>query len=614
MLSSIKNKIKGWVAYLVVGLITVPFALFGISEYFTGTSNIVVANIDDDEISKEAFLAEFNPQKRRLQKELAEKYSAEFDATLKRSVLSQMIDKRLLSQLAGRMSLATTAEELNAMIQTNELFADQGRFSIEKYKQLLRLNGYTPTAYESVRMNELTQNQIKYNLLESAFILPSQLHRLQQLNDQQRNFSYVLLNASDYADKVEVNQKGVKDYFDKQTKLFFEPAQVKVDFVELSLAAVAKKISVTDDELFNFYEDESARFSSEEERQAQHILLEDEQTANQVLALLTQGGDFAALALEYSQDSASKESAGDLGFFTRGVMLGAFEDRAFAMQENELSDLVKSEFGYHIIKLNKIKPSIVKPFDSVKAELTQLYTQSKAQKDLYNLTEQMANLAYESNLEELANQMDLELQTTEFFNAQASKLDAKLVNAAFSDVVYNNNENSEVLELGDDRFVVVHLKEKLAQRQKSFDEVKAEINVYLASLLAKTFIDDIAAQIAKLSVANKADAVKQLMDKNSLTWVEAGWVKRDTKKVDAAIVNKAFALSHPDSNSVYSAQSLNSQSAVVIGLSAIKTSESQTSMANLESVLLNFESNEVFINILKTLRAQAQIELFNDNL
>ncbi|ALE52979.1 peptidylprolyl isomerase [Candidatus Thioglobus autotrophicus] len=614
MLSSIKNKTKGWLAYLIVGLITIPFALFGVNEYFTGASNIIVASIDDDEISKEAFLAEFNPQKRRLQQKLAEQYNTDFDAVLKQSIINQMIDKHLLNQLAENMSHATSGSELNAIIQTNDLFQEQGRFSLEKYKNLLRLNGYTAAEYESVRAKELTQNQIKYNLLDSAFMLPSQLERLQNLNDQQREFSYIRLNADDYTAKVNVNEKSIEDYYNNQKESFFAPEQAKIEFVELSLAQVAKTIKVTENELFNFYEDEQARFTTEEERQAQHILLATEEAANKVLDLLNKGGDFAKLAAQYSQDEGSKDLAGDLGAFGRGVMVGAFEDSVFAMQEGQLSELVKSEFGYHIIKLNKIQPGSIRPFKAVKSELTQLYTESKAQTDLYDLREQLANLAYETNLEEVSNQMALETHTSDFFDKKESKLDAKIVAAAFSDVVLNKGENSEVLELDKDRFVVVRLKDKLAQRQKTFDEVKGEINTHLTRLLAKTFVDNIATQIATSAKAGDDKSVMQLLNKNSLKWESAGWVKRDTTEVDMAIVNKVFALSKPKSGSVFSAQSLDKRRALVINLTGVKVSESKTSKANLETVLLGFESNEIFVNILQTLRSQAEIKVFNANL
>jgi peptidyl-prolyl cis-trans isomerase D len=614
MLSSIKNKTKGWVAYLIVGLITIPFALFGINEYFTGASNIVVASVDEQEISKEEFLTEFNPQKRRLQQKLAEKYNTDFDTVLKQSIINQMIDRRLLDQLAERMSHATSNSELNAIIQTNELFQDQGRFSLEKYKNLLRLNGYSASQYESIRAKELTQNQIKYNLLDSAFMLPSQLEKLQNLNDQQREFSYIKLAADDYTAKVNVDKKSVKDYYQNQKESFFAPEQAKIEFVELSLAEVAKSIDVTDDELFNFYEDDQARFTTEEERQAQHILLETKEMADEVLALLDAGGDFSKLAAQYSQDTGSKDTGGDLGMFGRGVMVDAFEKSAFALQEGQVSGAIKSEFGYHIIKLNKIQAGSVKPFESVKSELTKLYTQAQAQKNLYNLTEQLANLAYEASLEEVASQMALKVSVSEFFDRKDTKLDAKMLAAAFSDVVLNKGDNSEVLELDQDRFVVLRLKQKLPQRQKTFEEVKGEINTHLTRLLAKTFVDNIAAQIVKYSESGDDKSVSQLMDKNSLKWTTLGWVKRDTKKADISIVNKAFSLSKPKSGSVFSAQSLDRRNSVVINLTGVKVSNSKTSQDNLETVLLGFESNEVFVNILQTLRAQAEIKVFNSNL
>ena len=614
MLSSIKNKTKGWVAYLIVGLITVPFALFGVNEYFTGASNVVVASIDDDEISKEEFLAEFNPQKRRLQKNLAEKYNTDFDTVLKQSIVNQMIDRRLLDQLAESMSHATSVSELNAIIQTNDLFQDEGRFSLEKYKNLLRLNGYTPSEYESVRSKELTQNQIKYNLLDSAFMLPSQLEKLQNLNDQQREFSYIKLSADDYTSKVNVDEKSVEDYYNNQKESFFTPEQTKIEFVELSLAEVAKTIEVTNNELLGFYEDEQARFTTEEERQAQHILLTTQENANKVLDLLNKGGDFSKLAAQYSQDTGSKDTGGDLGLFGRGVMVSTFEESAFSMQEGDLSGLVKSEFGYHIIKLNKIQAGTVKSFDSVKSELTQLYTESQAQKDLYNLREQLANLAYEANLEEVSSQMSLKINTSDFFDRDSTKLDAKIVEAAFSDVVLNKGENSEVLELDKNRFVVIHLKQKLPQRQKTFKEVKGEINTHLTRLLAKTFVDNIATQIATSSKVGDLKSVDQLMSKNSLKWEAIGWVKRDTTKADISIVNKVFALPKPKTDPVFSAQSLDRRNALVINLTGVKISKSKASKANLEKVLLGFESNEVFVNILQTLRAQAEIKVFKSKL
>ena len=363
MLSSIKAKTKGWVAYLIIVLITIPFALFGISEYLTGTSNVVVATIDGEEISKEEFLKQFNSKKRQLQQELGGKYTDEINFQVKFLTVQSMINERILRQLADDSGYVTTQRELQEFIQSSDAFKVQGKFSLDKYKQLLRLNGLSIIEYENLQANELTQEQIKYNFLDSAFATPSALKRLQLLNDQQRKFSYITLNVKDYIDKTKVDPESVKKFFDENKQSFFESPKVKVDFVELSVEKIAKSIKVNDDELFNFYEDEQARFRTEEERKAQHILVESKELANTIVKQLEQGKSFVELASKYSQDTASKDNGGDLGFFTAGVMVPEFETKAFTMEEGEISMPIKTNFGYHIIKLNKIKTVKIKSFD-----------------------------------------------------------------------------------------------------------------------------------------------------------------------------------------------------------------------------------------------------------
>jgi len=577
------------------------------------TPGAVVASVDGEEVSEKDFLLELNPKKRQLQQELGEKYTAEFDRVLKQSTIESIINRRLLNQLATVMGHATTAQELQALIQSNDVFKVEGQFSLERYKKLLALNGYSDIKYESTKLAELTQSQIKYNLLDSAFVTPSALKNLQALNDQQREFNYIQLNANDYSDKVKVASKSVKDFYDNQKESFFEPQKLKVDFVELSLAQIAKAIQVNDDELFNFYEDEKNRFTTEEERQAQHILVESKQQAEQIIIQLNSGADFAKLAGTHSLDTGSKDAGGDLGFFTLGVMMSEFEDKVFSMKVDEVSSPVKTEFGYHVIKLNNIQTGTVKPFDEIRVELSELYTQRAAQKSLYDLTEQLTNLAYEASLEEASDQMKLKLNTSEFFAQNSTEFEPKFTSAAYSDLVLNKGENSELIELSKDKFVVLRVKDKLAERQKLFDEVKGEINTHLTTLLSKTFIDNVAKQITEALTKGDNKIAQVLMDKNQLKWKEVGWVKRDSIKADVAIVNQVFALPKPANATTYSAQSLNKSQSIVIALSKVKTTD-DTSTKALERSLLNFESDAMFNGILTTLRKNADLEIFTERL
>jgi len=613
MLNSIKEKSKGIFTYVIVGLISLTFIITALYGVDFNSSGETVATINSEEISKKEFLSEFNPKKRQLQQELAEKYTTEFDSILKQSTLESMINRRLLDQLAKDMGHATTGEELQALIQSNGVFKVDGQFSLERYKKLLALNGYSDVVYETTKLAELTQGQIKYNLLDSAFVTPFALKNLQELNDQQREFNYIQLNANNYSDKVKVAAESVKDFYDNQKESFSEPQKLKVNFVELSLSQIAKDIQVNDDELFNFYEDEKERFTTEEERQAQHILVESKQQAEQIVTQLNSGADFAKLAATHSQDTGSKDAGGDLGFFTLGVMMPEFEAKVFSMKVGEVGAPVKTEFGYHVIKLNAIQVGDIKPFESVRDDLTKLYKQTKAQKSLYDLTEQLTNLAYEAGLEEVADQMNLKLNTSEFFTQDNTQHEQKFIDAAFSDVVFNKGENSEPIELSGDRVLVLRVKDKLAQRQKSFNEVKGEINTHLTTLLAKTFIDNIAQKISESLIKGDTEAVQVLMDKNQLKWNKVGWIKRDSSKADVMIVNKVFALTKPSDSTTYSAQSLNKRESVVIALSKVKTSNKAPSNA-LARTLLNFESDETFKGILTTLRKNADLEIFTERL
>ena len=614
MLSSIKNKTKGPITFLIVGLISLTFivtALYGID--FNG-GGATVAIVNDDEITSEDFYQEFNTKKRRLQQELGEQYTTEFDQILKQSTLDAMVNRRLLAQLSNTLGHATTKDELKLNIQNNELFQQDGKFSFERYQQLLRLNGYNENKYESVVADEMTQNQLKQNLRDSAFIAPVLLKRVQSLNDQQRKFDYLVLNADNYLNKVKVDEASVKEYFDNQKESFFEAEKVSADFVELSLDEVVKSVSVTEEALFNHYEDEQSRYTTEQERQAQHILVETLSQAEEVTRLLNQGEQFSTLSAKYSIDEGSKDNSGDLGFFGRGVMVPEFEEAVFAMQVGEVSQPIKSEFGYHIIKLMAINPGTVKPFEEVRDELTKRYTQQIAQKQLYDLVDQLANLAYEGSLEELSEQMGLAINTTDLFSRSSTQYDQKFVAAAFSDVVLNKSENSEPIELAKDKFVVLRLNKKIPQRQQSFSEVKTQISNHLGALLAKTFVDKVASKIKQALVAGNEAEVKSLMTKNELKWHKVDWIERDSNKLKAAIVNKVFALAKPEKNtSTYDAQSLSDKESIVFKLTGVKSPENQASSA-LSNTLLDFESGEVFAAILKMLHQNSEIQTFTERL
>ena len=272
MLGAIRNKSKGWVAYLIVGLITVPFALFGIQDYVSRAGNASIATIDGEDIDINIYYQELNTQQRNLQQQLGSAYSQEIDNVLKQSLLDSMINEKLIENYANSLDIVTLNQEVRSVIQSNQAFQVDGQFSEERYSQILRLNSYNPISYEIAQSKALSQEQIKRNLGESSFLSNVQIQQLNDLVSQQREVSYIAISTDKYIDMVDVDQNEISDYFNENNFNFVEGRKVKVDFVEMSLDSIDEPANPDEDTLQSLYEDNTDLYTNPEQRRAQHIL------------------------------------------------------------------------------------------------------------------------------------------------------------------------------------------------------------------------------------------------------------------------------------------------------------------------------------------------------
>ena len=319
MLGAIRKKAKGWVAYLIVGLITVPFALFGIQQYFGGSANSVIAIVDGEDITVNTYYQQLNTQQRQLQQQLGSSYSAEIDYALRQTLIDTLINEKLLENFTNSMKLVTLDEEVFSFILSNPVFQVDGVFSEDRYLQILRLNNYTPLTYELEQLKLMSLDQIKRNLNNSAFLSTVQIEQLKDLSSQQREVSFVVLNTEKYKDQIVVNQEQISEYFDTNMSKFIEGRKVQVDFVELSLDNIKQQIDPDNETLQKLYIENEELYTNPEERRAQHILLEEVSNASAILKEIKQGGDFSELARIHSKDITTNEEGGDLGFFERGI-------------------------------------------------------------------------------------------------------------------------------------------------------------------------------------------------------------------------------------------------------------------------------------------------------
>ncbi|SVD56292.1 uncharacterized protein METZ01_LOCUS409146, partial [marine metagenome] len=249
MLSSIRNKSKGWIAYLIIGLITIPFALFGIQSYIGGSSNSIIASVDGEEILLTTYYTKLNLEQRNLQQQYGSNYSAEIDTALRQMLIEGMIQEKLLDNYANSLELVTLDEEVRAFILANELFQVEGVFSEERYNQLLRLNSYTPLSYEESQAKLMKQEQLKRNLVHSAFLTSQQVEKIKALAGQQRYASFIVLSTEKYMDQVSVTQNQVIEYFDTNQSSFVELPKIKVNYIELSLDDIKEQEAADEETL-----------------------------------------------------------------------------------------------------------------------------------------------------------------------------------------------------------------------------------------------------------------------------------------------------------------------------------------------------------------------------
>ena len=612
MLGAIRNKSKGWVAYLIVGLITVPFALFGIQDYASRSANTAIAKVDGEDIDINIYYQELSTQQRNLQQQLGAAYTQEIDNVLKQNLLDSLINEKLIENYANSLDIVTLDDEVKSVIEMNQAFLVDGEFSQDRYLQLLRLNSYSPAAYEIAQSKALNREQIKRNLSGSAFMSSTQAKQLNDLASQEREVSYLALNTENYKDEVSVSQSQISDYFNENRSSFVEGRKVKVDFVELTLDSMEEPESPSNDDLKNLYDDNAELYTNPERRRAQHILVESEELANDLLNQIKEGADFAELAKANSEDTSSSEEGGDLGFFERELMGAEFDEAAFAMNIGDVSEVVATDYGYfHIIKLTDIEPETMQSFDEVQEQLVSLYIRTAKEKLLFGSLEEFMNLSYEESLDMVADQFGLELQTSDFFGEGSSQYDPKFVASAFSSAVIDDGENSEVMEISPEKFVVLALSDLQSEREKDLSEVEGQIESVLKTLAAKEIIDNLAENIASALSSGDEQTANQLISENNLEWVNEGWISR-ANELPFDVTSLSFTLAKPEEGRhTYSAESANRITSLVIDLAGVRIPEGDSD-TGISALYLSQENNEMFISLIEQLRDNAEIKVFTD--
>ncbi len=495
MLQAIKEKAQGWVAWAIVILISIPFALWGIQSYLGVGGERVVAQVDGAKITDRQLDRNVQRARMQLRERLGAAYDPDlFDAgALREQVRERMIRDAVLLEASYDMGLRVSDQAVRAAILSEPAFQSDGAFDKATYERVLRLQGLTPAAYEEQLRQGLLSTQLARAVRASGFTTATELATATRLMRQQRDIAYVLLPHVQFAQDQQPAADEIDAYYERNTQRFASPERVKVSYIVLDADALAAE-DLSDAELRAAYEERLGELTSPEQRHIRHILLSvaadadsaaAEAVKDRAAALKSEiaaGADFGALAAEHSDDPGSAEAGGDLGMVPRGIMDPAFEQAAFDLAPGVVSDPVRSRFGYHLIEVTAIEGGEPKPFDEVRDDLARELGRGNAEAVYFELAEQLANLTFESpdSLIPAAETLGLEIQTSDWIERSGGEGilgSPKVADAAFSEDVLVRGNNSELIEPDRDRMraIVLRVDEHETAAPQPLEAVRDEI-------------------------------------------------------------------------------------------------------------------------------------------
>jgi peptidyl-prolyl cis-trans isomerase D len=512
MLQQIRDKITGWFATVFLGAIAIVFIFWGIQ--FESSVTAAAAKVNGEEISMQAVQRAWQDRQNELQQVLRDELPESLVKTEQQRLLDDFIRRELLAQRAAGAGLRVSDADLVEAIAAIPALQVDGRFSRDRYAAVLRSQGRTETQFENDFRRDLEVSQLSNGIGVSAFALPGELTRRIALEGETRDVEYAVLPAAGFAAGAEVTPEQVAAWYEKNAANLRTSESVDLQYVRLDLADVEAGVEVTEDGLREFYAQVAPeRYVSTERRRARHILIEagaDDAAARgkaEQLATRAKGGeDFATLASENSDDPGSKAQGGDLGWATRESFVAPFSEALFAMAAGEVRGPIQTQFGYHVIRLEEVDAAHQRSFEEVRDELEADFRRERAQARFYEQSQALADEAFASlsELDSVAGKLGLTVQSVAGFTRQGGGpfgAEQKVIDAAFSEEVLQERQNSPAISLGEESVVVLRVTDHQPPAQRPLEEARTEIEAALRNEAARQAAEAAARAAVKRLVA-----------------------------------------------------------------------------------------------------------------
>lgn len=586
MLDRLRTHVKGWLGIVILIMISIPFALFGLQNYTNGGSETPVAEVGSYKIYQSDVNKAYRERVEQLKEQYADQYSPDLfsEEAIRNETVNRLVQEQLIRHTVDEDGYVASEQAILNVISTLGVFQQDGQFSKERYTELLQAKGLTTEAFVQQIRAGLTRDQFITAIVDTTLVDNSEIEDFYRLNNQTRDISYLSLPVASVMDDIVVSEEEINKNYTQNEHLYKTPAKATVDYVELSLAELMLEVTTSEDELLAFYENEKDAFTVVGRRRASHILFEaptgtseveseaKRAEAEAVLAKIKLGEDFAELAKKHSDDIGSAKNGGDLGIISKGMMDGVFETNLNVLQEGETSEVIQTSYGFQIIKLTELEAATVQPYASVKGKVEELYKTNIAGEKFYQLAERFAELSFENpdSLNPLVDELSLsvkqQLNVTEK-SVEGIAADDKIRHAAFSEDVLAGN-NSEVIELAPEHLVVLRVGDHKAEEITPLENVRGAVELVVRTDKANIVQRDAAASL--MTQIKTGISIKELAKSEAVEFVDVGPVTRNHKSVPQVLLRDAFSMSHPsDGEPAYKQSSLEDGGVAIIELTKI---------------------------------------------
>lgn len=501
MFDAVRNNKR--IVQIFLGLIALPFAFWGVDSYVRSSgAGSDLASVGDTKITIQQFEQALRDRQDQMRQSMGDSFKPELMNTpeIRLGVLNSLIDQRLLLLEAGKNRLVTSDDALRDFLSSVPSLQEDGKFSMSRYETVLRAQGMSQPQFEARVRQDLTLQQLVGTVGSSAFVSLTQAEAMLRLQSEERQFSEFKISSGQFANKVKIDESAIQKFYDENKNRFEVPERVKAEYVVLSLDALLTQVKVSDAEVKTWYDGHQDRYQEPEERRASHVLISSDGDAGKEKAkakaeevlkdIQKNPSRFAELAKQHSQDPGSAQKGGDLGYFGRGMMVKPFEDAVFQQKEGEISGLVESDFGYHIIKVTGIKAAKLRPLADVRSDIEGELRRQAATRKFAEAAESFNNMVYEQSdsLQPVVEKFNLKVQQSGWLpkNADPRMLAAlgplgneKVAKALFSDDVIKNKRNTEAIEVAPNTLLAARVTEHVPASVQPFDSVKGDIGEYL---------------------------------------------------------------------------------------------------------------------------------------